>query len=1476
MHHRPRLRRGRAGAILAALLVGALALTLPGSAQTQTAFVAPAAWPATGLPGARVVPIGGSPLSAPDEVWGLASTVRSQVATPDKATRLSLVRQRGDGSWQHVSRVEREDGRASDAPDLLGAGPGPARVTPRGGIAFAAAGGELFVRPAAGRVRAVREPDATLLGTGQRVVGTDRATLAAVDEGTATGLFVAPVGRLEDRVLHHDGTGWTGEDIDLPGGTTTFKVAAIAGESADAMWLVGHGGDGVKLFERDTAGPGTPEWKPVTLTGAKSFITQAGARPLGYPAEGLTVVSGGLWIDARADVSGANRDVIMYFDTSRREVTRTWCDGTDGGGAALCDAPLGITLPPASAPDADTGDQAEAGTSETAGYRSFAWAGSGFGTRVITNVDLGAAPRTANGAGYAAFDGSTFRAVRTGVPRTLSSGGAFTSTTTGWTPATDWALTRIAPSPPSARLQAYPVPSSRAFRAIAIEPGRSASDPQAQALAVGDDGRVVRYGAERGWVAEPLLTGSGRATPRLNGVAWPEPTRAHAVGANGEMWLWRAETGLWERDENAPQDLVSDQFMAVGFQPGNPDRGYAITDAGRIFSYGKGWSEDPVPGLARADSLVSLAFAGSTALVAAQSKLLVNDGGGWQVDTQAGELLREYADGRIYAVAGLPDGGAVVAGRGAVIVRDRAGEPWRLGDHQISGIVSSLAAVRDGDRVRAVAVLVNPASSSDPFTEPDPADFVDEPGRPQIQFPATQDIGWATVVRETASGWVDDTRSTYRPDAFSDCPVVPDTVRALALDPSGEGWIVGGDGTVAANRTCGPIGGADGTTSAIWRYGAAPAPPPVIARTQAAFPAGRARLLLGGHASCSEACANVAIPGHAPDRYLASALDVAAELHATTGGPRALLYTGTRVSPFTAGDAAEQRRYASLIGTATGRVPVYVAPSGTDAASDAGVFSSAFGGQPAPQGNGWAPGNIATGGVLGGEQAGGARTHYAFNTQGPEGPLRVVVIDNSRGSLAESDAHQVPAVPGGQREWLIATLRQARAQGIPTVVMGSRPLGDRGVKRIASDPGPGEGQLFNYHVRASDGDDVARLLVEHGASAYLFDAADQNLVTQVPENATETIPAIGSGALGYAGSGLTDAGFAMVEFDLANRNPATNRVPVSSKIVPVLEDITLDPRDGTQIRRSSPALFVGLGRRPRAGRQYLLPGSILSPERPVIVPYVDIPNEACRRQSCSIDLDFSFSSSNPEVGDFVRTDPARPSNPRAVFLGQDSKPVSDPQSALFCAFNPGETTIRVTAGGLSYSTVVRVLAGSPRQPCGTRPVTSTDAPRAPAPSPTPPPASVPPSVAANPTIAPPPPVAVAVPAPVAPPAATPVVSPPPPASILPSLPPLPALPPPIAPLATPLPPIPPPPVGSVARPSPPGGATVRVYEEKREEEEAFEQSSAAVRYEPGAATSYPNPAAIVGMALLAAAAGTTIVRRRPGRSRRTIARQQVH
>ena len=126
---------------------------------------------------------------------------------------------------------------------------------------------------------------------------------------------------------------------------------------------------------------------------------------------------------------------------------------------------------------------------------------------------------------------------------------------------------------------------------------------------------------------------------------------------------------------------------------------------------------------------------------------------------------------------------------------------------------------------------------------------------------------------------------------------------------------------------------------------------------------------------------------------------------------------------------ADAARYAALLGAGRA-LPVYPALGSNDAAgsSGAGVFESFFAGFPAPFGTGGAPAGVSTAGIPGAAPKPGlARTHYAFDSSGPGGTVRVIVIDNSLGSLAASDPHQNP--PEAQLPWLEAVLADARARG---------------------------------------------------------------------------------------------------------------------------------------------------------------------------------------------------------------------------------------------------------------------------------------------------------------------------------------------------------------------------------------------------------------------------------------------------------------
>ena len=546
----------------------------------------------------------------------------------------------------------------------------------------------------------------------------------------------------------------------------------------------------------------------------------------------------------------------------------------------------------------------------------------------------------------------------------------------------------------------------------------------------------------------------------------------------------------------------------------------------------------------------------------------------------------------------------------------------------------------------------------------------------------------------------------------------------------------------------------------------------------------QATFVVGGNAQCAGPCALLAHEDPGPDAWLSGAVSSAARIP----GLRAFLYTGARVAEgagrsLRAGEfEREMHAYAEDLSGA-GSLPVRIAasPSDIDPAGGLATFESVLGGD--------------TGALDRREGAGTAAYVYESISSGG-GAVRTIVLDYSASVLA----------PGEQR-WLAEQLDAAQKEKVPAIVMGNADI----VKANAPN-------------HAADAAAVERVLLEHGASAYLFDSPGENLKLEIGSG-SNAIPAYGTGTLGYVPTPvrppefLGASGFLLMSVDtnVADRK-ANNVAPVHAKLIPNISQLALDPTDGTFLRRSQVALFQALARRPAGG--FELTGETGSAAELAPNPYVPIP-ETCIGANCApfIEPGYTFSSEHPDIGDFVEPEP-NSLNPRAVFQGADGKPILDPHSGLFCAFNPGTTKVSITTGGLTYSIPVTVQAGSVEQPCGTVPLinppvkeVSASAPIAALPPSTPPASSPTPL-----TVVPPPPPPA--PLPVSPPAPLPprVVSPPAPFFGRP----LPT----IALVAAPL--LPPP---VTARPIPPSGTSpVAVFnpavapEEKREEEEAVESA----------------------------------------------------
>ncbi|HEV3071635.1 MAG TPA: lytic murein transglycosylase [Solirubrobacteraceae bacterium] len=1293
-----------------------------------------------------------------------------------------------------------------------------------------------------------------------------------------TGALIVPGASPLKALLHYDGGQWTREPIctqyvggictDKASGLKALAIAAALGpgparpEAVPSAWLLASGDEPLMLFKRTAAAAGPPVWvqsQPASWAPSPDKVL---ARSGGQM---LSVTRQGVWVDAALISPAApntTADLSLLLDAGApSNILGSWCFPQ----AACGQGSLGAPLP--------------------SSYRSFAWPGASggdLGTRIIAGLGNGALLRFQSTGDFQYLVG--------GGGGNSSGDAAFASPSEGWISAVSQAgmnsaqLEHVTTNPAPAAPQSWPLPFRRPLSAIATQPGTAPGDPGAQVLAVGDRGQIARYLPGQGWTPEFLYGGAGtREEPRLRGVAWPEAGRAYAVGDNGAMWLWRADTGLWEPDPAKPLNLHAN-LTSVAFSPLNPQVGYAVGKQGALLSYDKTWKQQKLPSEVAQANFTSVAFAGGEALASYRltvggnevGGLLVNDGSGsgWHVDTGAQALLASAheagapgaggagaggtggaggaggagAASVLSKVAALPDGGAVAAGPGVVIERDSASAPWRFSGQPLPEAqnIAALAAIREGASVRAL-VSVDLDGTSNPNNSVHYIFEIDNPpaagfGQPGVLIAPDPLPISGYLLRETASGWQDLQEQAY-PNLTSgndtDLPNWPDAVLALDVAPDGSrGWAVGGQtgGIVELSKSAGVQ--FTSQSAAALRLGA-DIPVPQSSSAPIAVPAQQVTFAVGGNAQCAAPCAAFANEGIGPDAWLSAALARAGQIHEQHPELQAFLYTGARVAGGAAhalsnvpgGFAREQQAYRADL-SAAGALPVYVTPtaSDVDAGGGLGTFAAALGSDfpvgSAPAGTS-SPPPPASSGIPAGSGA------YAFESAGSGGKVRVIVLDFSASVLAS-----------GELEWLAAQLAQAKATGVPAIVMGSAD--------IANPNAP------NYD--GQDAPALSSVLLAGGASAYLFDSAGENRAEQVGSGAG-AIPAYGSGTLGYVPPPaapeefLGAGGFLLVSVNAAARDGASNRAPVSATLIPNISQLGLDATGGTLLRRSSVALFQGLARRPAGGLE--LGGGVGSTQANIAPdPYVPIP-ETCIGSACAqfIAPEYTFTSSNPDIGDFVKPEPNNP-NPLTVLQGADGKPIHDSHSGLFCAYNSGTTTVTIATGGLSYSEQVSVQAGSVQQPCGTVPLAHPPAAvvGAAAPPPVAPAPASPPSSPAPLAVVPPPAPA---PAPAQP------LPPPPPPRPAPPLPPFFFRPLVAVPLIAAV--LPPPPV--LARPIPPSGAaTVSVPavapKEEQEDEEAVENARANMAvYTPE--ESRPPALSLLALLVLAAAVGTGL--RRAGR-----------
>ncbi len=1486
--------------VLAGALILTGALSVPGAAPTASALgpfpPAEATTPQTdaSVPAREVTLIGATPEEpgAPGryETWGVGGTAQGK----------ALVRY-----YQHPGPGGEEGSWTIDQVLPAGfhpEGEGPlfGEMTPRGAGVLAGETGArqvVLVRGSGGEFEATKpvekaadgeEPKAgeePVLKEDEALFSPLRAPLIAPleEENGQMGALVVPVNLLggpavEDQVLHWDGQKWTSEPLEVPTESgESLRVLALGASSPTNAWLLAqlaqhssYPEGAVALFRRMQVA-GKWRWQPVALGAAAG---DGKAHPLTVPVQGaepepftvpgagsppkikgqvLTVTSEGVWIDGeRADVQVSEpASTTVFFKpapagAAAGSVLSSWCElpQTAPAGTPPCAHELPEALPN--------------------GYsRSIAWAnGTTYGERVITGLPEGVSLR---------LEGESFT-------RVLALGGgmeqfedpgsklgaAFSEPTEGWLGESGPPV-HLTTKPAPSELTPWPTPFRHPLLAIAPQPGAPVGALSSEALAVGTEGAVARYEPGEGWLPETLFGPGERVerNVRLRAVAWPTTARAYAVGDHGQMWLWRGETGLWEKDPATPLNFRGN-LLGIAFDPENPAIGYAVGSSevglgGVLLRYGKTWTEETaLPAQVQGAAFTSIAFAGSEAIVAFSRQVnlnenrfvggllvKVNETSGWQVDEEA---ERAIGIGVPQEVAGLPDGGAAFTATGnggtRLYERQQAGAPWLQTPTPLPSDGGQLALFREGGALRALVAGGGVASLA--LQEPAP------PGSPPDLYPPVGEqspgAAGAVLLRQTATGWSDESHELdpvkQPPGGYTgqDLPYRPDPILAVLVDAQGtQGWAVGGSQ------------GSEGLqTGDIERYPAEGSAPLGLGEATVALDPEDATFAVGGHAECEDPCAARARAGVGPQVWLTAALGLARRI-----GVRAFLYTGPSVTkglvegsrslpiPF----ARELEETASILAPSPPLAPAYAAVARQDLAarpeSDGAeaTFAQAFAGFPQAALSAADAGEQGCDGTVGCQTA-----YYSFLSEGTGPTVRVIVLDDSG------------EVDQGQLAWLEGQLANARASRTPAIVLGSADL---------------NAQLAANQVQAKE---VARALEDGEASAYFYDSPEENVVRPLRWGA-EKVPAFGSGTLGYAsvltqqGGDFHGAGGILLA-QVGAREPGGNRAPVTARLIPVIGELALEAKGGTLLRRSAPALFEALARRPRAGSH-----ANAKNDEPEEDPYIQIPKE-CVGRECASGLfpEYTFASSDKEVGQFVEHNRAAASQPLAVLQNAKGEPIPDEpvgevngqlvnergeaipreQSGLFCPYFHGTTVVTIETGGLKSSLPVTVQAGSVRQPCGTVPQKHLLAAASSASAPAPPPAPAPAPAGSAPAGAPP-----VVPVPLPPPAAVP----PPPSRATPApffLPPAPV---------TPVLAFVPPPVPTPARPTPPSGTSavtspVEMAEQEEEEEEATESvSNQALAYR--APEHEPSPVYVLGIVLLAAFAGASI-RRRPRRGRREL------
>ena len=723
---------------------------------------------------------------------------------------------------------------------------------------------------------------------------------------------------VEDAVIHCDGESWSREPVEVRRrcrSAPASRIVAIARDGADNAWLVAAADPAPprRGAASSAATSGQPHWverdsaRPCSQSARRRRSASRGWRCSADTAQPLTVTA---TASGSTGAAGDRRRRHRRCATSRSSSTLTRGGhrhvvrraALDGGRSAT--HPLGVQL---LAPRPDTA--ASPGP------------GDGFGTRVITNPldaggDVETQPRH--------LPAARWRRASRGCPAraaTSAPSGAFSARRRGLAggPGAGHALARA--RPPRRKLAAALRGAADRRRPAARRDARR--DSARGALAVGADGAVARYAPGQGWTREFLLTSSGRGRASRRCVASPgrSPAAPTPSATSARCGCGATRPGCGRRTRRR-RSASRRNLMDVAFDPGQPGARLRGRQGRRVarLRQDAGPRRRCRPASARRDFTLGRVRRLARRSSPPGSDLLVNDGGGWRVDAGvAAAARRPPGSPRLFAVAGLPDGGAVAAGRDVVLERDGAGGPWRFADQPLPGSTVVAAAAVPRRRPRCARWSRSVPSAAYP-----PADNLPPPD-PNVPPPSCRAFplpGDGYVLRETADGGA--TSSTPPSPARGRPPVKSDPV--LALRPRRRAAMAGRSAAGAGRPTAraaarsgrnaaGPARSPALADGGVYRYGAERLRPRRRGgRCAAAVPGRPGAVRRRRPCPVRGARAPTCAPGGSGrTATLAATLAKVARPGARRSGPRFFLYTGGRVEAGGASGAtgAEAGRYAA-------------------------------------------------------------------------------------------------------------------------------------------------------------------------------------------------------------------------------------------------------------------------------------------------------------------------------------------------------------------------------------------------------------------------------------------------------------------------------------------------------------------------------------------------------------------------------------